>query len=173
MNIEENREIELVPHGPFWEIYFDKEAKGLKKILKNNALDIHHIGSTAIPKIVAKPTLDILCVVHTFKGIELFRDDFEKLGLTWKGEHGIPGRLYFVRLAKNGYTHLSHIHLFEKGNSLINDHLDFRDYLNAEEEVALEYENLKKALKDKNQKNPGLYQAGKNEFIKTVLRNLN
>ena len=58
--------------------------------------------------------------------------------------------------------------IFEKGNSLINDHLDFRDYLNAEDKIAKEYEDLK----EKNEENPNLYQIGKNEFIETVLRNL-
>jgi GrpB-like predicted nucleotidyltransferase (UPF0157 family) len=105
-------------------------------------------------------------------GIDLFKKEFVKLGLSWLGENGIPGRLYFVRKAKDGITHLSHIHLFEKGNPLIDDHLDFRDYLNSEEKVAKEYENVKIVLKENYQDNPALYQAGKSEFIQTVLENL-
>jgi GrpB-like predicted nucleotidyltransferase (UPF0157 family) len=166
------RKIELVPHSPIWEKYFQKESQTLSKVLRNNIVEIHHIGSTAIPKILAKPILDILCVVHTMDGIDLFKNEFKKLGLIWKGEHGIPGRLHFVRLGSDGVTHLCHIHIFEKGNSLINDHLDFRDYLNAEDKIAKEYETLKVLLKEKHEENPNLYQIAKNEFIETVLRTL-
>lgn len=169
---QNKRKVELVPYSPVWEKYFQKESKNLSKVLRNNLVEVHHIGSTAIPKILAKPILDILCVVHTMDGIDLFKNEFQKIGLTWKGEHGIPGRLHFVRFGSDGVTHLCHIHIFEKENTLINDHLDFRDYLNAEEKIAKEYEDLKIHLKEKNGDNPNLYQIGKNEFIETVLRNL-
>jgi GrpB-like predicted nucleotidyltransferase (UPF0157 family) len=169
---ENKRKVELVPHSPIWEKYFQKEYQTLSKVLRNNIVEIHHIGSTAIPKILAQPILDILCVVHTMDGIDFFKNEFKKLGLTWKGEHGIPGRLYFVRLGSHGVSHLCHIHIFEKGNPLINDSLDFRDYLNAEDKIAKEYETLKVLLKEKHEENPNLYQIAKNEFIETVLRNL-
>ena len=106
---------------------------------------------------------------------EFFNNDFvgiNRIGLIWKGEHGIPGRLYFERLGSDGITHLCHIHVFEKGNSLINDHLDFRDYLNSEDKIAKEYEELKVLLKEQHEENPNLYTIGKSEFIETVLRNL-
>ena len=169
---ENKRTIELVPHLPIWDKYFQKECQSLSKVLRNNIVEIYHIGSTAIPKIKAKPVLDILCVVHTLDGIDLFKNEFKKLGLIWKGDQGIPGRLYFERLGSDGVTQLCHIHIFEKGNSLINDYLDFRDYLNAEDKIAKEYEDLKVLLQEQQSNNPDLYKMGKNEFIETVLKNL-
>jgi len=171
MNMEA-RKVELVSYTPMWKDFFIKECQNLEKILRKNIVEIHHIGSTAIPSIMAKPTLDILCVVHTMDGIELFKSEFEKSGLVWKGENGVFGRLYFERLAKEGSRHLCHVHIFEKGNSLIDDHLDFRDYLNAEGEVAKEYEKLKVELKSKYSDNPALYTAAKSEFIETILQNI-
>ena len=169
---ENNRKVELVPYSPLWEKYFQKECRNLSKVLRNNLVEIHHIGSTAIPQILSKPILDILCVVHTMDGIDLFKDEFQRLGLTWKGNHGAPQRPYFERFGSDGVTSLCHIHILEKGSPLIDDLLDFRDYLNAEENVSKEYEGLKVLLKEKHEDNPALYQIGKSEFIETVLRNI-
>lgn len=152
--------------------FYLKECKALEKVLRSNCIEVYHIGSTSIPTIMAKPIIDILCVVHTLDGISHFRDEFERLGLEWKGEFGIPERLYFVRKAKDEVTHLSHIHIFEKGNERINDHLDFRDYLKAEPKIAKEYEKLKIELKDKFMDDPKSYQEGKSSFIEMVLRTL-
>ena len=151
---------------------FWKRRSGAKKILRNNLIEVHHIGSTAIASITAKPTLDILVEVHTLDGIQVFRDEFERAGLTWKDDFDIAERLYFVRLAPDGITHLSHIHIFDKSSEQVKNHLDFRDYLNAEPEVAKEYEKVKITLNEQSEDSPGLYTAGKNEFIKTVLKNI-
>lgn len=155
-----------------WSAFFKKECELLHKILRNNLIDVHHIGSTAIPSILAKPTLDIMCVVHTLDGIEKFRDEFERVGYTWLGENGIPQRLYFERIAKDEVTHLSHIHIFESHNPLVHDHLDFRDYLNSELKVAKEYEKLKIELKNKFNDDHISYNQGKDSFIKIVLDGL-
>ena len=50
--------------------------------------------------------------------------------------------------------------------------MDFRDYLNAEDKIAKEYEDLKVLLQEQQSNNPDLYKMGKNEFIETVLKNL-
>ena len=172
MSKKNEKKVELVPHHPIWGKYFQKECQSLSKVLKNNIVEVHHIGSTAIPKIKAKPILDILCVVHTMDGIDLFKNEFKKLGLHWKGDHGAPGRLFLERLGSDGLTPLCQIHILEKGNPLINDHLDFRDYLNSEDKVANEYESLKGLLLEQQAQNPNLYNIGKNKFIETVLNNL-
>ncbi|MFT6068065.1 MAG: GrpB-like predicted nucleotidyltransferase (UPF0157 family) [Bacteriovoracaceae bacterium] len=164
--------IELVPYSPAWKKYFEKEKAGLKKLLRSNLLEVHHIGSTAISSIAAKPTLDILVEVHTLDGIEAFQDEFKRSGLIWQDDFDISERLYFIRLAPDGVTHLSHIHIFDKNSTHVKNHLDFRDYLNAELEVAKEYEKLKLTLNEQFDESSGMYMAGKNEFIGTVLKNI-
>lgn len=167
-----NRTVELTPYSPWYKEFYLKECHFLEKILRSNLAQIYHIGSTSIPTIMARPILDVLCVVHTLDGIDRFSDEFKKFGLNPLGEYGIPGRRYFERYAKDQKTHVAHIHIFEINNPKVSDHLDFRDYLNAEPEVAKEYENLKIALRKHYPENPELYFAGKNEFTQTVLKNL-
>ncbi len=164
--------IELVPYSPAWKKYFEKEKAGLTGLLRSNLIEVHHIGSTAINSIAAKPTLDILVEVHTLDGIQAFQDEFKRAGLIWQDDFDISERLYFIRLAPDGVTHLSHIHIFDKSSNHVKNHLDFRDYLNAELEVAKEYEKLKLTLNEKFDEKSGMYLAGKNEFIGTVLKNI-
>ena len=162
--------IDLVPYSHAWKKYFAKEKAGLKKLLKNNLIEAHHIGSTAISNIKAKPTLDILVEVHTLDGIKAFQEEFKSAGLFL--QESIPERLYFVRFAPDGETHLSHIHIFDRSSEQIKNFLDFRDYLNAEPEVAKEYEKVKLTLNEKFEDSPAIYTAGKTEFISTVLKNI-
>jgi GrpB-like predicted nucleotidyltransferase (UPF0157 family) len=162
------RMIELMEYTPMYKQFYLKECKGLEKVLRSNLIDVHHIGSTAIPKILSKPTLDILCVVHTLDGIALFQDEFKKLGLIFRGEHGMSERLYFERIAKDEVTHLSHIHIFEKSDERIDEHLLFRDNLNNDELLAKKYEAKKIELKEKYASDPESYNKEKGDFIKIL-----
>ena len=82
--MKKQKKADLLPYSPAWEKYFEKEKAGLAKLLKSNLSQIHHIGSTAITSIHAKPTLDILVEVHTLDGITAFKDEFERAGLISK-----------------------------------------------------------------------------------------
>jgi len=167
-----NKTAAFVPYNPILKKYFEKEALGLKKLLRNNFVNAHHIGSTAITTIVARPTLDILVEVHTLDGIEVFQSEFESVGLIRQYDFDPEEKLCFVRLAPDGVSHLSRIFIFDKASAQVQDYLDFRDYLNAEKEVAKEYENLKITLNDKFPLSSDLYMAAKSEFIETVLKNI-
>jgi GrpB-like predicted nucleotidyltransferase (UPF0157 family) len=52
--------VEVVPHNPQWRSIFDTESQYIANTLGKNAISIHHIGSTAISTIYAKPTIDFL-----------------------------------------------------------------------------------------------------------------
>jgi len=162
------RVIELMEYTPMYKQFYLKECKVVEKVLRSNLIDVHHIGSTAIPKILAKPTLDVLCIVHTLDGIPVFKDEFEKLGLQWRGENGMSERYYLERIAPDSVTHLSHIHIFEKGDERIEEHLLFRDRLNLDEALAKKYEAKKIELKDKYKDDPEKYSQEKGEFIKVL-----
>ncbi|MDD0851715.1 GrpB family protein [Halobacteriovorax sp. GB3] len=166
------RKVELVPYSPVWKKFFEKESVALSKILRSNLVSNFHIGSTAIESIVSKPTLDVLCVVHTLDGIELFKDEFERAGFSWKGEHGLKDRLYLVRYAPDGINHMCHVHIMKKEDPRVLDHLDFVEYLNREEKVAKQYEEVKVALQRQFSESPEAYQNGKSEFISIILSNL-
>ena len=165
-----NEVLELVPYTPLWKKYFQKEKTNLKKLLRNNLVAVHHIGSTAIPLIKARPTLDLLAVVHTHDGIEAFSSEFAKTGLKKSSLLKKEDTLFFERLSSDSSRTITSIKVLEKHKTEINDDIDFRDYLNAEPEMAKNYENLKLQLAKEGQ--VSLYQAAKKEFIETVLKNI-
>lgn len=166
------RKVELVPYSPIWEKYLEKEEQNLRNILRNNLIEVIHVGSTAIPTISAVPTLDILCVVHTLDGISLFKNEFERRGLSWRKDYEIKNRLYLERISPVGDSHLSHIHILDKSNEEIMDFIDFKEYLIQEPEVAKKYHDLKVSLKEKHGDNIDLYDVFKSDFIKMILSNL-
>ena len=57
------RKVEVVPHNPNWRKVFEVESKRVIDALGDNVVAIHHIGSTAIPGIYAKPIIDLLVEV--------------------------------------------------------------------------------------------------------------
>ena len=103
------RIVEVVPHDPNWEKIFKEEAKKIKKIFKEIFIDIHHIGSTAIPLIKAKPIIDIMVEVEDINKVDIYNKQMEELGYVALGEYGIPKRRFFQ---KGGNKRTHHVHIF-------------------------------------------------------------
>jgi GrpB-like predicted nucleotidyltransferase (UPF0157 family) len=162
--------VTLAPHMDRWKEDFDKEASKIKKTLDSKLLEIHHIGSTAVPGIFAKPIIDILPVVRSLTDVDLLKEVFVDQGYIFRGEFGIAGRRYLVVLAPNGVDHLVHIHIFQDGDPEIVRHLFFRDFLISNPYVAKEYEKLKLSLKDKYEFDRSKYQSRKSKFCEDLLR---
>jgi len=160
------RKVELVPHDPLWAHIFQAEAEVLRNVLGDQLVAIHHIGSTAIPGILAKPVLDILVEVRIIREIDELNNDMEALGYQPFGENGIPGRRYFVK--QFGEAHIFHIHIFQSGNLELERHLNFRDYLIAHPQDALAYSRLKEDLARLFPEDIDNYVAGKSDFIKNM-----
>lgn len=159
------RVIEVVEYNSSWQEKFIKESKLVYDIICNEILKIHHIGSTSIPGIYAKPVIDILIEVKDITNIDRYNDELNKLGYISQGEYGIEGRRFFL---KGLYHRTHHIHIFETGNSEIERHLNFRDYMIEHQEDANHYAKLKRELAIKFRYNIEGYCDGKNTYIKEI-----
>ncbi|MBY0501090.1 MAG: GrpB family protein [Alphaproteobacteria bacterium] len=162
----ERVEIELVPYTTEWESLFKEEAEILSETLGETLVTLHHIGSTAIPGIVAKPILDILPVVKDIQAIDHLTDALQTLGYEGRGEFGMPGRRFFMKTVA-GKRHVN-VHIFEKGHPDILRHLLFRDYLKNHAEDAFAYSELKKKLVLESQNDIERYCWGKEDFVKAI-----
>lgn len=159
--------IELIPYDPAWPDEFAREAAVLRDALGDVLLSLEHIGSTAIPGLLAKPVIDILAIVTNVELLDTRSQAFEKLGYQVRGEFGIPGRRYFRKDDDIGRrTH--HIHAYSVGANEITRHLNFRDYLRAHPAVADAYRALKEALAAKCGDDRPCYSDGKSDFIRDV-----
>jgi GrpB-like predicted nucleotidyltransferase (UPF0157 family) len=159
--------IRLVPHNPNWQLEFKRESMRLTRLMGANLLGIHHIGSTAIPGILAKPIIDILLVVQDLDRLELQGAAIAAEGYLALGEHGIVGRRYFVKRGADGErTH--HMHAYRQGSAEIARHIDFRDYLIAHPAEAARYSTLKQALAAQFAENRVAYQNGKDALAREL-----
>lgn len=130
---------------------------------------VHHVGSTAIPGIYAKPILDLLVEVRGVAEVDGRSSSMESLGYQVMGEYGIPGRRYFRKDDREGIrTH--HVHAFEAGSAEAERHLAFRDYMLAHPADAQRYSELKRRLAEEHAQSADGYMDGKDGFIKEMDR---
>mgnify|MGYP002777060727 CR=1 FL=1 len=163
------RKVEVVSHDPQWRSQFEVEATAIAAALSTNAVTVHHIGSTAIPGIYAKPIIDLLVEVHTIKQIDEQTTAMQALGYEALGEFGIPGRRYFRKHnALGDRTH--HVHVFQSGSPEIKRHLAFRDYLRTHPAEAQAYSQLKQALAQQHPHDIEAYMDGKDGFIRRSIK---
>ena len=135
-----SKEIQVVPYDPNWPHIFEKEAKLIRQALGDNCLAIHHIGSTAVPGLAAKPKIDMIVEVKT---ITRAVNPMGSLGYVYKGESNIPMRAYFNnKMPKDPF----HIHMYEQSHPEIELNLYFRDYLRKHTNKRDEYARLKEEL---------------------------
>lgn len=87
--------VEVVEYNSEWPNLYLEEAEKIKNILRNELVDIYHIGSTSVKNLRAKPIIDIMPVVRDITKVDDYNKEFEALGYEPKGEFGIVGRRYF------------------------------------------------------------------------------
>ena len=157
------RAVEVVSYDPNWACQYRLEAEVLSAVLGDQALAVHHIGSTAVPGMPAKPIIDLMVEVRAIERIDDLNEGLLGLGYLPKGEFGIPGRRFFIKPGEDVRTH--HVHMFAAGNSEIVRHLRFRDYLIAHPQEAKRYGCLKRMLAQRFHTDIGAYMDGKDSTV--------
>jgi GrpB-like predicted nucleotidyltransferase (UPF0157 family) len=165
------KKIEVVPYDTNWPKIFDAEKEIISAALGDNLIAIHHIGSTAVPGLAAKPKIDIVAVA---KDREKAIIDLENAGYAHKGEWNIPLKCGFT---KRGSANIN-LHLFfDEDHPEVELNLKFRDFLRTHPDVRDEYAAIKmKILKDedahqKSERSPlPIYTVRKRAFIDSIIK---
>jgi GrpB-like predicted nucleotidyltransferase (UPF0157 family) len=157
------REVRVVPYGPRWTDEFEREAQRLRAVFGEDLVEVHHVGSTAVPGLAAKPIIDILPVVRDINLVDALNGALAGLGYTARGEFGLPGRRYFTRDENGVRTH--NVHVYGSGDPEIERHLAFRDYMAAHPEEARAYGRLKEELARRFPTDLEAYMDGKDAFV--------
>ncbi|MFN8771073.1 MAG: GrpB family protein [Neisseriaceae bacterium] len=166
-----NTKIEIEEHNPNWAEMFKIERELILKNSQDYIEDIQHVGSTAVPGLAAKPTIDICIGVKSLEIADKYIISSLKLmGYDYLQflEEGIPQRRYLQKL-DDTCKHLFHIHIVVKDGVLWNEYINFRDYLIKNPHIAREYEEHKLKLKELYSSNRNLYTEGKAEFINNII----
>ena len=159
----------ITDYSDKWIELYNSEAKlitdsfALTEIVK-----IDHIGSTAIPRLKAKPTIDILLQVSEQIDIQKLKDTFESLGylINDHPENPAPHLTFVKGYTKQGFTGQAyHVHIRYHGDW---DEIRFRDYLIKNKEIAKEYETLKLELAEKYPNDREAYTDSKTEWIEKI-----
>ncbi len=163
-----SKRIVLAAHDPAWQHAFAHEAARIRPAFGAHLVALHHIGSTAIPGIRAKPVIDILAVVADVHALDLQTRHFEALGYEVMGEFGLSGRRYF-RMDDSAGVRTHQVHAYAPASAgEIARHLDFRDYLCHHPDVARAYSALKESLIEQCHDDMACYSHGKTAFIRDV-----
>jgi GrpB-like predicted nucleotidyltransferase (UPF0157 family) len=162
------RRICVVSYDDLWPGLFAAESAALAAAFGGRAAEIHHVGSTSIPALPAKPIIDILVVTDDIGQVDSLNPSLIALGYEPQGEYGIPGRRFFTKGGDVNRSH--HVHVFQQGHPEVSAMLDFRDYLRSHPRQAAEYGRLKEDLALICKDDITAYNAGKDAFVKELIR---
>ncbi len=160
--------IQVVPYDAGWPARFEEERAVLHPALAPwLAGPIEHVGSTAVPGLVAKPVIDIMVGVDTLTGSRAALPVLAELGYVY-----FPYRAevmhWLCKPSDSFRTH--HLHVVPIRSELWWERLAFRDYLRAHPVVAAEYGALKQRLADQHRLDREAYTDAKEPFVRRVLR---
>ncbi len=161
--------VRLEPHQEQWELSAAEVQQDLREVLGDAAVDIQHVGSTAIRSISAKPIVDIAVGIRDLAQGKLLAEKLSQRQIILRQED-IPGQLLFVKGDFAQDTRSHHIHFVRWNDPAWIDYIDFRDYLNACPEQAARYEKVKIKLARKFPAGRQEYTAGKQRIIAELLR---
>jgi GrpB-like predicted nucleotidyltransferase (UPF0157 family) len=168
----------IEPYNPNWKAEFERLKKVLETALieLSSNIDIQHVGSTAIPGMVAKPILDIDIIIDDKELITAIEQKLIEIGYISRGEQGIEGRFAFRQAssqtpftssAQNWQKH--HLYVCFADSLALKNHLLFRDALINDHALMERYSGLKMSLVEIPQMTREDYTKSKTEFIILVL----
>ena len=158
--------VTLVPYQEKWSEDAEKIISLLKHLLGDTAIDIQHVGSTAVYLIHAKPIIDISVAVRDLNDILPHIEVLKQNDIIFRGEV-IEGEFLFVMGNDEIRTH--HIHVVKWNGTKWNDYINFRDFLNTFPEKAMLYDACKRKLAMQFSNDRKSYTAGKEEIIQRLL----
>lgn len=159
----------LAPHQEEWTQNAERTIQVLNRLLEPVAVDIQHIGSTAIPSIHAKPIIDLVVGVRNLDDIAPYVELLKQHDIVFRGED-VAGQLLFVMGDFEKDTRTHHIHVVRWNGAEWNNYINFRDYLNRFPDKAIEYDICKKELAAQFADDRWSYTTGKQELIGRLLK---
>ena len=160
--------VELDNFNEEWAFEYELEAKLLKEVLGDRLLEIHHVGSTSIKGLKAKPVIDILIAIESLENISEIEELLKDYDYSNRGHQGVEDRYFFAKGPEESRTH--YIHFVELKNNTYYNLVLFKKYLLEHEEYIQKYCELKQELAEKYPDERKKYTAGKSEFISNVIK---
>ena len=163
--VPHNSTIFLAEYTSEWQTLFNREAKRIRGILRDKALQIEHVGSTSVPGLCAKPIIDMILVVADSADEATYVYDLETAGYTLR----IREADWFEhRLLKGPDTDIN-LHVFSEGTTEIDRMILFRDWLRMNSEDRELYARTKQDLARQTWKHVQHYADAKTTIVQKII----
>lgn len=159
--------VKLENYNCNWESEYLEEEKLLKNVLCDKIIEIHHIGSTSIPNLKAKPVIDILLVIKNLDEINEIEELLKPYYYENRGSQGVEDRYFFAKGPEEARTH--YVHFTTPNSNTYYNQIYFKKYLLDHKEYIKKYCDLKQDLESKYANDRKMYTQGKNDFIKNII----
>jgi GrpB-like predicted nucleotidyltransferase (UPF0157 family) len=157
----------VVDYDAAWPTTFVALRRPIWEAVRNAALAIEHVGSTAVPGLAAKPVIDMDIVVQSHSALRTVIERLAALGYAHRGNLGIEGREAFA-CPPGSPPH--HLYACVAGSTALRNHLHVRDWLRSHPQTAAAYGALKKELAARFRDDVDAYVEGKTRFLLEILR---
>jgi GrpB-like predicted nucleotidyltransferase (UPF0157 family)/ribosomal protein S18 acetylase RimI-like enzyme len=149
-----------------WPAEFAREAARLRQLVGERLVAVHHVGSTSVPGLAAKPVIDLLPLVHDIAELERRTSVLQDAGYRAWGEFGLPGRRYFTKDRDGERTH--NLHFYSAADPAVERHLAFCRYLREHAAARDEYEALKRLAHAAHPSDVLAYNGAKTAWIRRI-----
>ena len=158
----------ICDYDPAWPQRYEALRRPVADALGDLPAGMAHVGSTAVPGLAAKPTIDIVIRLRAAHDLPSAIERLARLGYAHEGDFGIAGREAFATPPGYG-PHDHHLYVCAPDWPGYDDQMVFRDYLRAHADAAAAYARLKRSLALKHRDDRRAYTDGKAAFVSSVL----
>lgn len=146
---------------------YEKEKQILSKVFDKIFMEIEHIGSTVIPKINAKPIIDIAIKVENLDTLKETQKRLEQIGYIERVGRLSGRQKVYAKGSDLNVTH--HLHIIENGEKDWDEKIKFKNILLTNNLIAKEYSEMKINLATKYSNDRASYTKEKSIFIRKIL----
>ena len=157
--------ISLADYDPRWPDLFEREAGRIRSALRNRALRIEHVGSTSVPSLIAKPTIDMLLVVSNSADESDYAPSLESAGYILK----IREPKWYEHRMFIGSDDDINLHVLSSGCEEIDRMVKFRDWLRSNPADRDLYARTKQAMAQKEWTNVQEYADTKTAIVVEIM----
>jgi GrpB-like predicted nucleotidyltransferase (UPF0157 family) len=159
--------VRLVDHQPDWQQAFISERALLARLLMPTALEIEHVGSTAVPGLVAKPVLDLACAVASLDQTAGWPEKLAPHGFEFFGDRENRGEHFYAKGSDDCRT--LYLHVVPIDRTRWSDYVRFRDLLRSDERLRACYAKAKLIAASAHSNDRTAYTAAKEKIIHEIL----
>jgi GrpB-like predicted nucleotidyltransferase (UPF0157 family) len=162
----ERREIRIDPYDPSWPDQYEQHRRTICAALSQRLLAIHHIGSTSVPRLAAKPIIDILVIVADSADENAYVPDLEAVGFVLRVREPEMHEHRMLRTPSLS----AHVHVFSPDAPEIDRYLKFRDRLRQVSADRLLYEETKRRLAVQSWNDVDDYADAKSSVVEAIMK---